>query len=65
MWGILDGVSTSFRRPARRGMKLHIPAMILGAGVGIAAWEVVKHQVLQSSTTAAAFVPQVETSTES
>ena len=41
MWDIIQGM----RRPVRRQSRMTvIPAMLLGAGLGIATWEVVKRR---------------------
>jgi len=46
MWSMIDGVTQNFRRPVRKASKASmIPALLIGAGVGIATWEVVKRRV--------------------
>lgn len=50
MWGIIDGVSSSFRWPARRQARPNmLPAVLIGAGVGIATWEVVKRRMAHTA----------------
>jgi len=47
MWEFVNGVTGSYsRRPPKRAGKAHmLPAMLIGASVGIAAWEVVRRRV--------------------
>lgn len=46
MWDIIEGM----RRPARRQSRMKvIPVMLLGAGLGIATWEVVKRRTNNGS----------------
>lgn len=55
MWEFVNGVTGSFsRRPPKRAAKGHmLPAMIIGAGMGIAAWEIVKRRGNQFHSRAA------------
>ena len=46
MWEFIDGVTAGIRRPSRRSSRANvIPAMLIGAGVGIAAWEMAKRRI--------------------
>jgi hypothetical protein len=43
MWNLINGATSGFRRP-RRTFAGSLPALLVGAGVGIAAWEIVRRR---------------------
>ncbi|MCY0875392.1 MAG: hypothetical protein OWT28_03855 [Firmicutes bacterium] len=51
MWEFVNGVTGNFsRRPPRRTSKAHmLPTLLIGAGVGIATWEVVKRRMAHTA----------------
>ncbi len=56
MWDIIEGM----RRPAPRQSKMNvIPVMLLGAGLGIATWEVVKRRNNNGSFSASKLMEKV------
>ncbi len=56
MWDIIEGM----RRPAHKQSRMNvIPVMLLGAGLGIATWEVVKRRTNNGSFSASELMEKV------
>ncbi len=53
MWDIIQGATSALRGPTRKTRRFSmLPAMIVGAGVGIAAWEMAKRRTANMSSDA-------------